>query len=486
MSRKAPGRSAAQGSVRMSALDGTDQKLRLLVVIASYGTRNLDLLKRVIARYQAMRYDVDVVVVSNEPKDLGPDVRVAVGLPSSNPWSLPFAHKPIFAENADRYDLFIYSEDDMEVKEEHVAAFLRVTPHLAPDEIAGFLRYEIDRSGEWSLPDIHGDYHWKPETVARRGAYTVAEFSNEHSAFYLINRAQLKAAIASGGFLREPYEGRYDMLCAAATDPYTSCGFRKVICISEIESFLSHHMSNRYAGQEGISLVAFKGQIETLMAIGEKAHPAATLAKVESWLMRGRWCKDFYEKPNGALLSMVPRGAKRILSIGCGWGATEAALKQRGAAVTALPLDSVLGAEAARHGIEVVYGTLDEGLRQLEGRTFDCIVIADLLHLLPDPQRLLDACAGLAPSGTIVVSGHNFGSFKIRLSRALKREGFDKLSSYAESGIHLIGPGDIKKNLKRAGLTRVAVQWVEPPSPKSAGGPLLPLTAKKWMLTAQR
>jgi len=469
------------------AITGTkDQMLRLLVVLASYGTRNLDLLKQIIGRYQAMNLDVDVVVVSNEPKDLGPDVRVAVGLPSENPWSLPFAHKPIFAENADKYDLFIYSEDDMEVREEHIAAFLRVTPHLASDEIAGFLRYEVDRAGEWSLPDVHGDYHWKPETVAKRGPYTVAEFSNEHSAFYLLTRAQLKKAIASGGFLREPYEGRYDMLCAAATDPYTSCGFRKVICISELESFLSHHMSNRYAGEAGISLVAFKGQIETLMAIAENTHPAATLANVESWLMRGRWSKDFYEKPDRELLSLVPRTANRILSVGCGWGATEAALKQRGATVTALPLNSVLGAEAARQGIEIVHGTLDEGLRKLEGRTFDCIVIAELLHLLPTPQRLLDACAKLAPSGTILVSGHNFGSLKVRISRALKRNGFEKLRSFDESGIHLIGPGDIKKNLKRAGLTRVAVHWAEPPTGRSPGGPLRPLTAQKWMLMAQR
>jgi 2-polyprenyl-3-methyl-5-hydroxy-6-metoxy-1,4-benzoquinol methylase len=470
----------------MTVLDTEAPKLRLLVVIASYGERNLELLKQVIRQYQAMTLDVDVMVVSNAPKELGPDVRVVVGLPSANPWSLPFAHKPIFAENVDQYDLFIYSEDDMAVTEDHIASFLRVTPHLAPDEIAGFLRYEVDRSGAWSLPDVHGDYHWRPETVAKRGDLTVAEFSNEHAAFYLLNRAQLRTAIASGGFLREPYEGRYDMLCAAATDPYTSCGLRKVICISEVQNFLVHHMSNRYAGDTGIPLAAFKKQIETLMAIAEKAHPASSLANVESWFMRGRWSKDFYELPDDGLLRHIPHNVKTVLSIGSGWGATEAALQERGAVVTALPLDSVVGAEAARRGIEIVYGTLSDGLDKLSGRTFDCVVISELLHLLPDPEELLDRCARLVPTGAIFISGHNFGSLRIRVSRAIKRQEFAKLGSFKQSGIHIIGPAEIKKSLKKSGLTRFDVHWVEPSTKKQPAGLLGPVVAERWVLKAER
>jgi 2-polyprenyl-3-methyl-5-hydroxy-6-metoxy-1,4-benzoquinol methylase len=469
----------------MTVPDKQDRKLRLLVVIASYGDRNLDLLKQIIGRYRSMSVHVDIMVVSNAPKDLGPDVQVVVGLPSANPWSLPFAHKPIFARSVERYDLFIYSEDDIGVTEDNIAAFLRVSPHLATDEIAGYLRYEIGPTGTWSFPDVHGDYHWRPETVAKRENLTVAEFSNEHAAFYLLTQSQLQAAIASGGFLREPYEGRYDMLCAAATDPYTSCGFRKVICISEFENFLVHHMSNRYAGQAGVSLDAFKRQVETLMAIAERTHPAASLANVESWLMRGRWCKDLYEVPDEELLGRLPAQGT-ILSIGSGWGATEVTLKQRGAVVTALPLDSVLGAEAARHGIEVVYGTLEQGLEKLAGRTFDCVVIAELLHLLPDPQMLLEQCARLVPTGAIFITGYNFGSLRIRISRAMGREGYAKLRSYEESGIHVIGPAEIKKNLKQAGLTRTDVQWIEPPTGKRPIGPLGPLLAERWLVRAQR
>src|SRR5580704_3088290 len=149
-------------------------QLRFLVVIASFGEKNIPFLKRIIRQYQNMPFDVDLVVVSEAPKDLGPEVKVIVGLPAKNPWSLPFAHKKVLAENLDQFDLFAYSEDDIEVTEENIQAFLRVTPNLKKDEIAGFLRYEIDKSGCSSLPEAHGPYHWKADSVQQRGPDTIA------------------------------------------------------------------------------------------------------------------------------------------------------------------------------------------------------------------------------------------------------------------------------------------------------------------------
>ena len=179
-------------SIELSKATG---RTRLLVVIASYGSKNLSLLKQLIGCYQCMSLDVDVTVVSNDPKDLGPSVNVIVGLPIKNPWSLPFAHKSIFAENLEKYDLFAYSEDDMGVSEQNILAFVDATQQLATDEIAGFLRYELDESGLRSYPDVHAGYHWKPHSVRRRGEHVIAEFTNEHSAFYVLTKDQLRRAI---------------------------------------------------------------------------------------------------------------------------------------------------------------------------------------------------------------------------------------------------------------------------------------------------
>src|SRR5581483_1980853 len=203
------------------------QRLRLLVAIASYGEKNLPFLRQVIQTYYGMDFDVRVVVFSNCPKDLDTEVDVVVGLPTKNPWSLPFAHKEFFRKHVENYDLFAYSEDDIEVTEQNIRAFLRATTVLGPREIPGFLHTEQDRAGRTWMVCVHRHFHWVPESTASRGDHVVAEFTNEHSAFYLLTQKQLKLAIASGGFLREPHEGRYDLLCTAATDPYTSCGFKK-------------------------------------------------------------------------------------------------------------------------------------------------------------------------------------------------------------------------------------------------------------------
>jgi 2-polyprenyl-3-methyl-5-hydroxy-6-metoxy-1,4-benzoquinol methylase len=433
---------------------------RLLVAIASYGNKNIEFLKSVIGNYQCLDMEVTIFVLSDGPKDLGPEVNVVVGLPSRNPWSLPFAHKRIFAENVDRFDLFAYSEDDMEVTAENIRAFLRVTPALEHDEIAGFLRYETDLSGAVSLPEAHGSYHWIPESVKQRGSYTIAEFSGEHAAFYLLTQSQLRRAIESGGFLRAPYQSRYDMACSAATDPYTSCGFHKVICISTLNDFLIHHMPNRYAGQLGLPLTAVQDQIEALMNIRDGRHPASTLGRFESKMLGGRWSKDYYERQCAGMLAIVPSGVKRLLSFGCGFGDAEVALQSRGAQVTAVPLDSVIGVAAEKRGIEVVYGTLPECLATLQSRKFDCVVISNLLHLLSDASEVLDGLTRLVgESGTIVIVGPNFNSYKILIKRAIGLNKMSWLKDFDRSGIKLFGPGTLTKALERSGFRVESISW---------------------------
>jgi 2-polyprenyl-3-methyl-5-hydroxy-6-metoxy-1,4-benzoquinol methylase len=468
-----------------------ERQLRILVAIASHGNKNLEFLKKLIQRYQSMSMNVDVVVFSEAPKDLALNVKVIVGLPSKNPWSLPFSHKAYFARNCDRYDLFIYSEDDMEVTEENIQAFLRVTPQLKPDEIAGYLRYELDASGARFLPDIHKAFHWKVESVRRRGADTIAEFTNEHAGFYILTQSQLRQAVASGGFLTDPYEGRYGMLETAATDPYTRCGFRKVICITALEDFLIYHMSNRYVGQLGIPLFAFTEQVQTLMDISNGTHPASMLCEVESKVMRGRWSKSYYESPGEELLKMLPNNAKSILSIGCGWGDAEITLKKRGIEVTAIPLDSVIGAAATRLGLNVVYGTLDECFTNLDSRQFDCVLMTNLLHLLPNPKAVLEQCSRFVrEGGTLVINGPNFDRLPILIKRIFGVGDYGKLRSFAESGINMCSPQTFKKHIARQGLRVEPVKWVHQASPRhelsGIWARLGRFSAKDWIIRAWR
>lgn len=444
---------------------------RLLIAIASFGDKNLDHLRSIIRRYQGMRFDTKVVVVSDRPKDLGSAVDVVVGLPIRNPWSLPFAHKQVFAENADNFDLFLYSEDDMDVSEDNIQAFLDVTPELDSDEIAGYLRYEIDAVGNRSFPEIHGAFHWKPQTVFKRGSQIIAEFSNEHAAFYILNRSQLKKCIASGGYLRPPYEGRYDMLCTAATDPYTNCGFRKVICISNPTRFLIHHRPNRYAGKLGISQSDFDLQLEILHKIAGGLHPATSLGVKESKLRNINWSKGYYENPTDEFLKLIPSNAKTVLSLGCGSGNTEEVLQSRGHNVTALPLDSVIGAVAARRGIRVIHGDWCSAIQEIDNEQFDAVLLTNLLHLFPTPKAVVTTCASfVGQGGVFVAQGPNFGRLPILTKRILRKPEFNRIGDYSASGISLFGKWKLRAWARAAGLRPAQFSWLHAASHTAVSG----------------
>jgi 2-polyprenyl-3-methyl-5-hydroxy-6-metoxy-1,4-benzoquinol methylase len=471
----------------MDMLGEKNRQVRVLVVIASYGHKNMPFLRRILQHYQRMAMAVDIVVVSEGPKEVGSGVELIVGLPCRNPWSLPFAHKGVFARNVERYDLFVYTEDDIEVSEAQIGAFLRASAQMAPDEIPGYLRYETAKNGTKLLTDVRGTFHWRPESVRRRGEYVVAEFTNEHAGFYVLTQSHLKRAIASGGFLKKPYEGWYGLPETAATDPYTCCGFRKVICISVLEDFLIRHMSNLYASQLDVTLEAFKEQVGTLNQILDGLHPAATLWEFEAKSWHCWWQKGYYEKPDCELLAMVPGDSRTILSVGCGWGESEAKLKERGAVVTALPLDSVIGAVAAKRGIEVIYGAWKECLVALGERRFDCVLVTNLLHLVANPEEVLQECARfLRPGGSLVLSGPNFDRIPWLTKRILGANGFRDLKCHERSGINACGPRSLVHPMSEAGLRVSSRRWL---NHSLDGGwlrgrqiPIGRLTARNWAL----
>jgi SAM-dependent methyltransferase len=462
---------------------------KTLVVVASYGEKNLKFLREMIGNYRKMSLTFDFVVVSEAPKDLGPDVKVVVGLPSKDTWSLPFAHKAVMAENADRYDLFIYTEDDMDVSEGNLRAFLAVTPELADDEIAGYLRYERDQDQKPLLTDVHGAFHWVAESVRRRGRHVFAEFTNEHAGFYVLTRAQLKRALASGGYLVGPYRARYGLPETAATDPYTRCGFRKVICLDLLDDFLIRHMSNLYIHRHGVPRAAFEEQVQALLEIANGVLPGTSLCPVEPKVLQQEWCKSYFEGPDPDLLELLPPRPQSVLSIGCGWGASEQALLPRGASVTVLPLDSVTGSQVARLGIEVVHGELRQSLQALKGRQFEAVMMTNLLHLQADPRQVLAECCRLVGAGgTLLLGGPNFGRFPVRVKRLLRQGDYGKLGDYEASGTSVCGPATFKRQLAEAGLSVSAVRWLDHSRLTGGAGNgrlhLGALTARRWLLRA--
>lgn len=354
-----------------------------------------------------MSFVVDIVVLSNIDKEVAPGVEVLVGLPAKDPWSLPFVHQPIFRDRLPHYDLFIYSEDDILITERNIRAFLEVQEALPENEIAGFLRYEFGPDGAPNYPELHADFHWDPRSVRRRGEFTLAFFTNEHSACYVATRGQVKRAIDSGGFVVAPHREKYDLLCTAATDIYIQCGMRRQICVSHIDDFLVHHLPNKYVGSRfGIGDPEFRVQVKALLEIGRGERQATSLLPLAN--ANESSPKHYYEAPDFDISSLIPAEARALLSLGCGWGATETLLAEKGLQVVAVPLDPVIGACAQERGVETTPADFAAALNLLAGRKFDVLLISNLLHLLENPAEVLSSFAGLlSERGMVIVKTPN-------------------------------------------------------------------------------
>lgn len=427
--------------------------MRLLIVIASYGSKNDRYLSQIIAVYRQMHFDTKIVVLSNIPKDLGPSIEVRVGVPNKNPWSLPFSHKDLFATFQDTFDFFLYSEDDILISERNINAFLSSAEILEPHEVAGFFRAEKAPDGSDFFPDVHGHFHWLPESVKHVGNYTFGRFTNDHSACYILTREHLRMAIASGGFLVPPHEGHYDLLVTAATDPYTQCGLVKLLCLSHLDDFIVTHLPNRYVGTElGVEGVEVRRQIRAML--GSVSHkPGDSLVRTETEVFHRQWSKTYYEACREDIVELLAAECSRVLSIGCGWGATEGALVKKGVRVTGVTLDSVIAECALSRGVDVVIGDLDCALGQLADRKFDGVLISGILHLMSEPkQAILDAASLLCKSGIMVTTVPSVGRLPFVVQQWRHPSRYRGVGDYSRSGVRVIGRGQLARWFREAGM----------------------------------
>lgn len=384
--------------------------MKILVAIAHYGSKNEKFVRQLIAEYRSMPHEVEIHLLCERPKGYGLEVIEQVGLPTQDPWSLPFGHKKLFVERCDEHELFIYTEDDVLLTADHVQAFMEASQALQGDLLPGFIRYEIRKDGTRNYPDIHGPFHWDTQTVRQEGDYIHAELTNEHAACFLLTQQQLKRAIASGGFDVPPHASRYDLLCTAATDPYTQCGFRKVICISDIRRFEIHHLPNVYAEKVGIGQAEYEAQVQLLKEIAAGQRSAAALFSTVKQAGTLDWDKWYDEPCHADLLESIPAGARRVLSVGSGLGALESALKHSGREVVAIPLDAVVGARLAAQQIPALPPDFEAAFQALKGQQFDAVLLCNVLQHLPDPAGLVARLTGLlAADGVVLGSVPNLG-----------------------------------------------------------------------------
>src|SRR6185437_14453087 len=130
-------------------------------------------------------------------------------------------------------------------------------------------------------------------------------------------------------------------------------------------------------------------QAQALLKISEIGCTSKPLLNVHREFRASHFGKNYYEPARTDLLNLIPSRVQTVLSIGCGWGATEESLARSGKWVVAVPLDPVISACARARNLTVVEGDLDSVRSGLTGQHFDCLLISNVLHLMDFPGERL-------------------------------------------------------------------------------------------------
>lgn len=135
------------------------------------------------------------------------------------------------------------------------------------------------------------------------------------------------------------------------------------------------------------------------------------------------------------LLALIGSAPRTVLDVGCAQGANGRWLKEQyGSAVSGIELDPEMGAEAQKVLGEVRIGDLNRTtlLELYGGRSFDLILMGDVLEHLIDPWTALQhARTLLAPGGCILTSLPNINHYTTLLCLT-----FLQRWPYRSRGIH--------------------------------------------------
>lgn len=191
----------------------------------------------------------------------------------------------------------------------------------------------------------------------------------------------------------------------------------------------------------------------------------------------------YYGNPREDMLPFVPRGTRRMLDVGCGWGRFSGLAKERlGIAETwGIELNTEAAALAAERIDHVLNKDVFAALAELPKEHFDCVVFNDVLEHLVDPYKVLAAVQPhLAPRGELVASIPNVRYAGVVFDLAVRGNW-----TYADYGIldrtHLrfFTRASITAMLEEAGYEVISIEGITPP-PSRLGRMVSSLLLPRW------
>jgi len=240
----------------------------VLAVLVNYGNEQLHYLDTVVEGLKSFKkYNVTVIVHSNIFID-NPLIDEVKIISLSDYQLLPLSCRRTIWDFKNDYDLFIYGENDHLFQEHHLDLHIEYTKILPKNRIAGLIQYEYNDSGKY-FPAYHLEFDWDYNSVEVYDNKVFAHFNNVHQATFILTKDQLdrvgnkfdfkklvdeSSSIITKGLeklkrkMAIPVErkNKYSVKCKVNTDVYLYGGIKKMICISEFDKNLIHHLPNIY------------------------------------------------------------------------------------------------------------------------------------------------------------------------------------------------------------------------------------------------
>ena len=177
---------------------------------------------------------------------------------------------------------------------------------------------------------------------------------------------------------------------------------------------------------------------------------------------------SYYEHPRRELLPFIPFRSRSVLDIGCGAGALLNVLKterkvQEVAGVEIIPEAYEKAKEVLDHAF---LGNIEDLELPFEEGHFDCIICADVLEHLVEPEKALRKLAHLlSPEGVLVISVPNAGFYEVLLMLSSGGWGYQEAGILDYTHLRWFTRSSLKEFVAAAGLEAAEIQ------PLSIAGP---------------
>lgn len=122
----------------------------------------------------------------------------------------------------------------------------------------------------------------------------------------------------------------------------------------------------------------------------------------------------YYGRLRTDVIENVPAGAKRVLSVGCASGRTEAELVRRGIKVVGIEINPQAAELARKRGLQILEGDVSDIDIDTGDGLYDCLIYADSLEHFADPVSILRRHVKyLQSNGIVIVSVPNFRHHRV-------------------------------------------------------------------------